>query len=285
VAYLQSLPENCNAVFQVASNFNGIESQTELEKSTKKNFTKNYIRDRTQGPAASISAGAAAIVRVHAVFYNKNNQEWRQTETNYLNFLNKLEAHYPLRNGYVIFNENCPKFPAYNSIDYNKLLLNTELFYHKDVQVITGHRVKVDNIDYYEVVNSPKQQVDQVLCAAVNLFQGKTGSDNKKSAGSEDKSKFVLDMSYQGTYMSAVKHQRTQIFLTPVGGGVFGNPIEWIIDAIIIAHKKWAIQETSSLKKITLVLWNPQHLKQFTEAFESASIKVIEEIEETEEIE
>lgn len=44
VSYLQSLPENRNAVFQVASNFNGVESVSENISPDSKFFTQNYIR-------------------------------------------------------------------------------------------------------------------------------------------------------------------------------------------------------------------------------------------------
>jgi len=81
VAYQQSLPENRNAVFQVASNFNGVEAINEDETPDKSNFAENYINDRTQGPAASISAGAAAITRIYAPFYDPDAPQatWTQT--------------------------------------------------------------------------------------------------------------------------------------------------------------------------------------------------------------
>jgi len=279
VAHLQSLTQNCNAVFQVASNLNGIESKSELEKPTSKNYTKNYFMDRTQGPIASISAGAAAIVRVHAAYYNHDNQDWIQTETQYLNILQNMKEHFPTRNGYVIFDTNPPKFPSRNSPDYYKLLLAADVLYHKSAQVTSGHRIKQETTEMIEIVDSPKQKIDQVCCAAVNLAQGRTGNENKSSHNSEDKARFLLDLAYEGTYISSIKHNRSQIFLTLVGGGVFGNPIEWILDSLIDAHKKWGIYGASSLRKITLVLWSPENFSLCSNAFRNANINVIEEIE------
>lgn len=82
VAYLQTLPENRNALFQIASNFNGVEAVTETSYPDSDNFTTRYVTDRTQGPAASISAGAGAITRVHAAFFNEKKppKEWGQTK-------------------------------------------------------------------------------------------------------------------------------------------------------------------------------------------------------------
>lgn len=54
VAYLQSLPEMRGAVFQAASNFNGIEAISEFSSPDQENFTEKYYMDGTQGPAASI---------------------------------------------------------------------------------------------------------------------------------------------------------------------------------------------------------------------------------------
>ena len=92
VAHLQAMPENRHAVFQVpsptltpwskvatfaahllpslstraspqvASNFNGVEAISEGSSPDGSSFTEKYIYDLTQGPAASISAGAGAFL-------------------------------------------------------------------------------------------------------------------------------------------------------------------------------------------------------------------------------
>ena len=99
VAYLQTLEENRGCVFQVASNFNGVEATSETSSPDSPTFTEKYIYDPTQGiasctkqqkilncstgPAASISAGAAAIARVHAAFYEPDTSQnaWLQTRS------------------------------------------------------------------------------------------------------------------------------------------------------------------------------------------------------------
>jgi len=111
-----------------------------------------------------------------------------------------------------------------------------------------------------EVVTDRDQYVDQVMCAAVNIYQGRTGSDNSRTPFVESKCRFVLDLAYQGTYLGAILHNRTQIVLTMVGGGIFGNKKEWIFDSIIKAHQKWGIEGRSSLKRVTLILFNPRDL-------------------------
>lgn len=64
--------ENANLLFQVASNFNGLEFPSELSSCEDPNFLTSYCFDNTQGPAASISAGGAAITRLFFGFDNKH---------------------------------------------------------------------------------------------------------------------------------------------------------------------------------------------------------------------
>uniref|UniRef100_A0A6B2LB96 Uncharacterized protein n=1 Tax=Arcella intermedia TaxID=1963864 RepID=A0A6B2LB96_9EUKA len=180
--------------------------------------------------------------------------------------LSPISEHFPCQNGYVILTDKQTKFPKYNSKEYFKLLLEANTIYHKDVQVLTGHRTKSTTAlnnstnDVIELVNDPKQLVDQYFASALNFSQGKTGADNMNAPQSDVKAHFCLDMAYQGVYLSAIHHNRSQIYLTLVGGGAFGNPKEWIFDAIISAHHKWGVSGMTSLKKVTLVCWNVEDI-------------------------
>lgn len=252
VGYLQGLPENSNAVFQVASNFNGIEAISEMVHPEIENFTERYYLDRTQGPAASISAGAAAIIRVHAPFYDSklNPEVWDQTRRQQLNFLSKLSSHFPQQNGYIAFTGDEPKFPKPYSKEYYKMLLDVFMCYHQECQVITGHK---DNGGKLYKVHNPDQKVDQVFSAAVNICQGKLAKTNANAPNSETKCRFVLESAYNGAYLEAISNKRSKLFLTLIGGGSFGNRKEWILDAILSAHKKWAVKNLTTLEKVVLV--------------------------------
>jgi len=258
VAHLQSLPENRNAVFQVASNFNGIESISEASSPDSDDFTEKYIRDFTQGPAASVSAGAAAIARVHAAFYDakKDPSEWPQTKDHQMNFLDKLEKHFPMKNGYIVYTGNEPKkFPKSGDRKFKALLKKTSVGYHQTCQVTTGHRSET-----FKKISDPKQVVDQVLCAAVNISQGLSGMKNMRQPNSELKCSFVLRSAYYGTYMAAILHRRKKLFLTLIGGGAFSNERSWIYDALLKAHLKWTVNSNCSLERVCLVLFNPSDL-------------------------
>eukprot|EP01089_Gocevia_fonbrunei_P018558 TRINITY_DN6303_c0_g1_i1.p1 TRINITY_DN6303_c0_g1~~TRINITY_DN6303_c0_g1_i1.p1 ORF type:complete len:489 (-),score=94.01 TRINITY_DN6303_c0_g1_i1:24-1490(-) len=260
VSYLQSLKENVNALFQVASNFNGVEATSEKSSPEERNFTYRYIFDPTQGPAASISAGAAAITRVHAPFYTLSTKStspdsWKQKTSKQVNFLENLSEHFPIRNGYVLFSGNEPgKFPEnLTKLEWAELLELSSVGYHKDSQVVFGS--KTSNGDSYNLVKDDDQVIDQVFCAAVNINQGDSGRFNKRQNNAEQKCKFILDSAYEGSYMSAIKHGKKKLFLTLIGGGAFGNNKAWIYEAILKAHLKWANHPASKLETVSLVLF------------------------------
>jgi len=249
--------KNKNAVFQIASNFNCVETPNSGSRLTEDpNFTQNYIFDYTQGPGASVSAGPAAIVRVHAIFFDndmKNVKQWKQRKEKQINLLSELDKYFVLQNGYVIL--------ADDKEDDNERWLKEEEWkrkvmvgYHKDVQVTFGSRNKSDGT--IELVNDDKQIIDQVFCAALNIGKDNTGYKNSQKKSAERKGKFILQSMYEGTYLSAIKNSKKKLFLTLIGGGVFENKREWIIEAIINAHKKWADCPASTLENIYLVFYS-----------------------------
>jgi len=252
VAYLQSLPENRNAVFQVASNFNGVEAISEHSFPTNPTFTEDYIYDHTQGPIASISAGGGAITRVHAAFYDpsKPQREWSQTDTRQHNFLKNLKEYFPVFNGYIVLQPESLPFPR-DVQEQNKLLEKCYVGYHKNVQVTFGEAISRK----FRKVNDPDQIIDQVFCAGMNMAQGSSGWRNSTSPNASLKASFILQSAYEGTYLTAITNDRKNIFLTMIGGGVFGNHPNSIYNAILDAHLKWGLYQNNSLEKVTVVLY------------------------------
>jgi len=239
-------------VFQVASNFNGIEAISESVHPEVENFTEKYSMDKTQGPAASISAGAAAIIRVHAPFYNPKQEHstWEQSRKYQINFMQKLSVHFPQQNGYIAFTGEEPKFPKFQSRDYYKMLLDVYMCYHQDCQVITGYK---DISGKLAKIHNSDQKIDQVFSAAINLFQGKFAKSNTEAPNSATKCRFVLESAYAGAYLEAIANKRKILYLTLIGGGAFANKKEWILDAILTAHQKWGLAKTTSLERVILV--------------------------------
>eukprot|EP01127_Copromyxa_protea_P019807 TRINITY_DN6506_c0_g1_i1.p1 TRINITY_DN6506_c0_g1~~TRINITY_DN6506_c0_g1_i1.p1 ORF type:complete len:458 (-),score=100.41 TRINITY_DN6506_c0_g1_i1:182-1555(-) len=257
VAYLQSLPENRNAIFQIASNFNSVEAITESSFPDSPNFTTKYFMDRTQGPAASISCGAGAITRVHAAFFNerKDPSTWGQTKDTQVNFLQNLSKHYPTSNGYVVYTGDEPKFSKnVKGKKWKKMQANYYVAYHKEQEVVLGHR----KAESYEVQPESEQLVDQVCCAAVNMLQGTNGINNRKLDAKQYKMRFILQAAYDSTYLSAVYHERQTLFLTFVGGGAFGNDIDLIWNQILKSHQKWARHTKSKISKVVIIMFSPR---------------------------
>jgi len=232
-----------------------VEAINELSTPDRDKFTEMYFLDRTQGPAASISAGAGAIARVHAAFYapKKPHPQWCQDGAQQINFVSdkKLSKHFPVQNGYVVYTGAEPKFPKPNSKQWKKLQSSYLIALHRGQEVTYGHR----HPDHFEVVKDSDQRVDQVCCAAVNMLQGRTGLKNKDHDPKRTKMQFMLQCVYNGTYMAAIHGGRTKIFLTLVGGGAFGNEIPMILEAIKNAHIEWSKHSQSLIKKVVLILF------------------------------
>jgi len=276
VSYLQTLKENRNAVFQIATNFNAVNGINETAAPDRDRFTESYHFDKTQGPIASISAGGGAIVRVHAPFFNskKPSSTWCQNSQHQMNFVSekKLSKHFPVQNGYVVYTGAEPKFPKEDSKDYKKLLSSYFIAYHRNQQVVYGRCISPTQI---ELVQDPEQRVDHVCCAAVNMLQRATGINNKGIDAKRTKMEFILQAVYNSAYLSAIYNQREKLFLTLVGGGAFGNEFPAIFKAIHNAHVQWSKHTQCKLKKVVLVLFGQnKEVPQFMQALANSNVSV-----------
>jgi len=270
VASLQGEPRNTGAVFQVASNFNIVEGIGQDVSPDRDGFTEKYHMDLTQGPAACLSAGPAAIARVYAPFFSSVPlSECRQTGQRQVNLLCDLSTYFPMHNGYVVLTRPLSECGSVDSeraeaaplpeldSQLSDLADLAKVCYHEGVQVTSGFRCK--RTDSLEIVEEG-QCVDQVLCAALNIGQGLDGRFNRRSHQAESKARFLLRVAYEGSYMAAVNAGRRQLHLTLIGGGVFANPHEWIVDALVGAHCKWGGHPCSKLDRVFVNLYTHEHL-------------------------
>jgi len=151
----------------------------------------------------------------------------------------------------VVLPSKCPTFPS-DEQELNKLLEACYVGYHKNVQVTFGSRDKLKFLKLHD----PNQIIDQVFCAAMNVGQGTSGWQNSQSTQARQKASFILKAAYDGTYLTAIDNDRKNIFLTSIGGGVFGNDQKLIYQAILNAHQKWGLHKNSSLEKVSVVLYD-----------------------------
>lgn len=224
IGALQADPKNIDTVFQIASNFNVLES---TDYSSLPILT-NYIWDMTQGPLASISAAPGLIFRQYYCFWNQfpdNPKKWPIKEQNsgeihsdsHINLLENLNI--TTQNGYIISGIE-------NIIPEN--FNNFKIGFHSNIQVTSG----LAHGNQHQVFYDPKQLINQVFAAAINMGQCQT--EDEYIATSEQ-AKLILKWTYEATLKAAFCMGKTRVFLTRMGGGAFGNNPSWIEEAIIEA--------------------------------------------------
>jgi len=231
VGALQANPQNRGATFQVASNFNCLEFISNKDNASK-GITK-YVNDQTQGPAASISAAPGTLYRNYFVKHNDDdgNQHEGQIKQQ-INLLDKF-PYIPVINGYVSFKDEEIKF--IEDFEFNDIS-EIKVGIQKNVQATSGEKRN----GMIEMCTDQKQIINQVFTAAMNL--GGVSATYAERPIAQKLARFLLRGAYRATILSAIENSRTQppecigkdkLFLTLIGGGVFGNQYEWITDAIL----------------------------------------------------
>lgn len=240
VAEKHSHEENRHATFQVASQFNCLEFTH--PRATPNDGVTQYSQDRTQGPACSVACGPATVYRN---FFARMHTEGRpdqhgQTGDCMIDNLadvsevlgNTNECMYTVTGGYSLsdkdrmktLNERLKQLDADGSTDSVRAALRIGI--HDDIEVTAKDWGQT-------LLGQPNQTVTQVFGSALAVGY------NKKTTESEDWERFatiVLEASYEATLLAgllaAERHNgeggSRRVFLTSLGGGVFGNPMEWI---------------------------------------------------------
>lgn len=222
VSELQADPLNRLAVFQVASQFNCLEFLN--QHITPENGVSGYARDRTQGPAAAVSCGPAAVFRNYFVFGGEKQQRARQ-----LDLLHDVTAYlgtglYVVRNGYV-FADNLVPLNARLSRE-----TDADVYAHLRVGVHESTQVTSSNWGQTRITD-PTQCVAQVLCSALSVrYNTSDARDWERFA------RIVLVGAYTATICQAIINRQNtgcnKVFLAPLGGSAFGNDPMWICDSI-----------------------------------------------------
>ena len=259
---LQCADENAGCMFQAASNFNGVECVSDHATPDERCFATNYVYDHTQGPAASISAGAAALARIHAAFFDPATpaREWGQTGARQVEMLGSLGAHFAVRNGYVCNSKTAPELPpepaARRAIEDAVAVL-----VHTRVETMFGC------YSLCSLEQTRPHTISQTFCAAMNLAQGSSGYQNALQPGARDKARLLLRAAYRGTLLAAELARCPKVFLTLIGGGVFGNRTEDIIGAIRAAHTE-LFDLSTHVKEIHVVFYRAPQREILEDAME-----------------
>lgn len=269
VGSLQADPNNAGAMFQVASNFNCAEAASEAVSPDSRGFLEGYAFDRTQGPAASMSAGPGAVVRVHAPFCDGNprhaREGWGQRADRQVNMLEGLAPYFRVVNGYEVTTPGrCEPLPRDAEV-LGRLLAEAKVGVHLGIEVAYGGRCRAASrvggrtasADELALRPGPPHAVDQVLCAALNLAQGALGAVNSADPDASRKGRFLLRAAYEGAYLAAVACGRRKLYLTMVGAGAFGNDPRVVFEEIRRAHVKVGCGlRNATLEEVNLALFS-----------------------------
>lgn len=234
VGALHADPAHQGALFQVASQFNMLEMIG--PEVTPEDGVTRYAGDHTQGPACAVAAGAATIYRN---YFAPVNGVPGQTATRQLDgladlgraFGNDGNRLWAMRNGYALgtregLGEIDARLAAANpaQVDAWRDLLRVGV--HWDVEV-TGARSGVADASVGGPEAGSGPIVSQAFCSALPVAYSGIPARHWRAFAS-----LVLEGAYEATMwaalINAARGASRTVFLTRLGGGAFGNDVEWI---------------------------------------------------------
>jgi hypothetical protein len=223
--------DNEYAMFQAASQFNLLEMVG--PHISPENGVDRYENDYTQGPACAISCGAGTIYRN---YFAEVNGEIGQTRLNQIDCLDLIGKElrneklnlWNMRNGYAL--------PSKAGILHiNKIILGLTDLEREDIK----SKLKVGIQSNTEVTTSENGHfVNQIYCSALPVSYSQLDP-----IYFEPFTRLILEATYEATFFAALRNMEktsiNKLFLTLVGGGAFGNQMDWIMDSIGIAISKF----------------------------------------------
>ena len=231
VQELHSNLKNQNALFQAASQFNLLEMTGPGV--TPEKGINIYENDFTQGPACAIACGAGTIYRNYFVPL-KN--EFGQSISNQIDCLedigkeldNKKFHLWDMKNGYALVNKK-------GLLTINKQISSLS---NSEREFLKG-KLKIGLQWNTEVtITEEKQIVSQIYCSALPVAYSEIESYYWESFA-----RVILEATYEATLYSAMinleKTKSNKVFLTLVGGGAFGNDMDWILESLLKAIEKF----------------------------------------------
>jgi hypothetical protein len=224
VQHLHLNEANAGALFQVASQFNLLEMVSPDK--TPECGVGVYERDRTQGPACAIAAGAGTIYRNYFATVNGN---VGQSATNQIDCLSDIgsalgnsDGHlWQMRNGYALASVG-------GLVEISKRLRESSDSARDELRELLRIGIQWNT---QVTLNESQHKVSQAYCSALPVAY----SQHSSTLWAEFAT-LILEASYEATFCAAVLNSwstgNSKLFLTLLGGGAFGNDVNWIIHGI-----------------------------------------------------
>lgn len=236
---LHADPKHPGALFQVASQFNLLEMASPAV--TPEAGVGIYEHDATQGPACAIACGGGTIYRNYFVPLGNRAGQSRERQIDCADDLGELlgntaAALWRMQNGYL--------FPTPSGLQQiNQILGRADAAqrdrYRASLRIGLQWNTAV-------TLGEATHRVSQAYCSAVPVAYSRHAADQW-----EPLARLILEAAYEATFcaaaINAAQHGSDQLFLTLLGGGVFGNHADWITDAIaraIALHREQGLQVT-----------------------------------------
>lgn len=216
-----------NALFQVASQFNCLESPGPYLVPV-----SQYFSDATQGPRAAVGAFPSALLRRYRAPGEAGVAFAQASPGPQLELLADACGRGVAPGGYLTGHgfDDPRGFADRLEADWAQIRVGV----HDAAQVALG-------FDWDGAVENQAALVSQVTTSTVaGGYYG--GAQWFGPVAFERVARSLLRAAYLGTLLAAVANQNEWAVLTLIGGGAFGNPIEWIWESIL-----WALERTRSL--------------------------------------
>ena len=229
VRVLHANRTNAGAMFQVASQFNLLEMTGPGV--TPERGVGIYQNDPTQGPACAIACGAGTIYRNYFV---EVDGQVGQTADKQIDCAADLGAELGNTNQQLWIMQNGYLFPSDAGLD--EITQRIRSASETERNGLLG-RLRIGlQLEAEVTLNDAGHRVSQAYCSALPVAYGRQPTDQWS-----DFAKLILDAAYEATLAAAVLNAAQTgsrvVYLTLLGGGVFGNRDDWIIDAIERAFK------------------------------------------------
>ena len=223
-------PANEHALFQVASQFNLLEMIS--PQVTPDDGISDYELDRTQGPTCAICCGAGTIYRNYFVELDGQRGQTADRQIDCASDLGELLGNvgdrlWQMQNGYLFASARGLEEVSQRLASADEAMLDR---YRRALRIGLQWRTGV-------TIDDCEHLVSQAYCSAVPVAY----SDHPPNAW-EPFARLVLEAAYEATFCAAAinqaRHGSSKLFLTLLGGGVFGNRGDWILDAIARAFRQ-----------------------------------------------